>query len=50
MWVTIVVLGTFALITSSVLKFAERWATEPWTRGSSRWTNARLGMPWLSRP
>jgi ABC-type nitrate/sulfonate/bicarbonate transport system permease component len=50
MWVTIVVLGVFAVIASSLLKFAERWATEPWTRGNSRWTNARLGMPWLSRP
>lgn len=49
MWVAIITLGLFALAVSSILKFAERWTTMPWARGS-RWTRARLGMPWLSRP
>jgi ABC-type nitrate/sulfonate/bicarbonate transport system permease component len=55
MWLAIITLGFFALGCSSILKFAERWTTMPWTRGlrGSRWTkwrNARLGPPWLSRP
>jgi ABC-type nitrate/sulfonate/bicarbonate transport system permease component len=52
MWLAIITLGFFALGCSSILKFLERWATMPWTRGSrwTKWTNARLGPPWLSRP
>lgn len=32
MWVLIVVLGTFAVLGSSLLRAAERWSSQPWDR------------------
>jgi hypothetical protein len=32
MWVLIIVLGTFAVLGSSVLRAAERWSSQPWDR------------------
>ena len=42
MWGAIILLGFFALTCSSLIKFAERWTTMPWTRTRR--------LPWPSRP